>query len=134
MYNVQINREDDILIALSTARKLIKMHQLYFTKVDEQKILVSISELTRNILAHSRSNGLFTCEFISSPNNGIKITVTDNGVGIPNIDAILAGQINKNSSGLGLGLLGVKRLMDSFNIQTKNKGGTRIIVTKWGSQ
>jgi len=36
-----------------------------------------------------------------------------------------------SSGGLGLGLSGVRRLMDEFEIETAVGGGTNITVKKW---
>ncbi|TLY70851.1 MAG: anti-sigma regulatory factor, partial [Gammaproteobacteria bacterium] len=36
-----------------------------------------------------------------------------------------------SSGGLGLGLPGVRRLMDEFDINSRAGGGTTVTVTKW---
>lgn len=123
---VPIRIDNDVYIALSLTRHLIK--PLIFSKVDEQKILVSVSELTRNILEHSGTNGEFSCEVFES---GIRITAIDKGVGIEKVDDILNGSAKLMTKGLGLGLAGVKRLMDDFWINTSKGGGTKIIAIKW---
>lgn len=48
----------------------------------------------------------------------------DQGPGIPHLDQVLAGQY-RSKTGLGRGLLGVKRLMQQFRAKTGAKG-TRI--------
>lgn len=122
---VNISSEDDIYFALSTVRHFVK--QLPFSESDKQKIFVSVSELTRNILDHAYSKGLFYCEIIDQ---GIRFVVTDEGPGIPNLDEILKGKKSATSRGLGLGLSGVKRLMDEFQIETSTRG-TKIVAIKW---
>lgn len=54
---VNISSEDDIYFALSTVRHFMK--QFPFSESDQQRIYVSVSELTRNILDHACSKGLF---------------------------------------------------------------------------
>lgn len=122
---VNISSEDDIHFAISTVRHFVK--QLPFSESDKQKIFVSVSELTRNILDHAYSKGLFYCEIIDQ---GIRFVVTDEGPGIPNLDEILKGKKSATSRGLGLGLSGVKRLMDEFQIETSTRG-TKIVAIKW---
>lgn len=123
---VNIRSEDDIYMALSVARHCMK--QLGFSELNQQKVLVSVSELTRNILDHAGGRGEFTCDIIG---NGIQITVTDKGPGISGVAEILnGGKRSSSSGGLGLGLAGVNRLMDEFQIETSGEG-TRIIATKW---
>ena len=71
---VNISTEDDIYFALSTVRHFMK--QLAFSDSDQQKVFVSVSELTRNILDHAWGKGMFYCEIIDQ---GIRFTVTDDG-------------------------------------------------------
>jgi len=57
---VNISSEDDIYFALSTVRHFMK--RLPFSESDQQRIYVSVSELTRNILDHACGKGLFYCD------------------------------------------------------------------------
>jgi serine/threonine-protein kinase RsbT len=125
---VNISSEDDIYFALSTVRHFMK--QLPFSESDQQKIFVSVSELTRNILDHAYSKGFFYCELIDQ---GLRLIVTDEGPGILNLDEVLNGKKRSSSRGLGLGLSGVKRLMDEVHIETSTRG-TKIVATKWAGK
>lgn len=125
---VKIQSEDDIYYALSTVRHLMK--HLSFSELDQQKVFVSVSELTRNILDHACSNGLFYCELIDP---GIRFMVTDKGTGIPDIDEVLNRKTTSLSRGLGLGLSGAKRLMDEFHIETSTEG-TKVVAIKWAGR
>jgi serine/threonine-protein kinase RsbT len=49
------------------------------------------------------------------------MVASDDGPGIANLDEIMAGRY-RSRTGLGLGLLGSKRLSDSFDIQTSARG------------
>lgn len=121
---LSIRTEDDIYYALSIVRNL--MHELGFSHLDQQKVLVSVSELTRNVLDHADAKGIFTCEQVD---RGIKFCVKDSGPGIRNIEEILEGRKQPGSRGLGLGLSGVRRLVDEFNIETSERG-TKIVAIK----
>ncbi|MBU8906868.1 ATP-binding protein [Desertibacillus haloalkaliphilus] len=125
---ITINNEQDILITVTAVRSMLA--RCSFSAVDEQKILVSISELTRNIIDHANGKGWFLCEVIS---HGIKIVVKDCGPGIGNLEEILVGKKRTQPKGLGLGLRGVKTLMDEFHIEKNEKGGTTILAIKWES-
>jgi serine/threonine-protein kinase RsbT len=125
---VNISSEDDLYFALSTVRHFMK--DLPFSESDQQKIFVSVSELTRNILDHAYSKGLFYCELLDQ---GIRFIVTDEGPGILHLEDVLQGKKVSSSRGLGLGLSGVKRLMDEFQIETSTRG-TKIVVTKWAGK
>lgn len=121
-----INSENDIRIAVKFVRSLAR--SLAFSEVEIHKLIVTVSELTHNILDHTDRSGFFICEDVEK--RGITITVQDYGFGIKELDSILNGEISAGKKGLGLGLAGAKRLMDSFLIETSEKG-TKIIATKW---
>lgn len=124
---IDIQSENDILLAMSAVRHA--MGCLSFSELDKQKVFVSVSELTRNVLIHGHGKGVFQSEMV---NEGICLTVTDHGPGIPHVQEILEGKKVASTKGLGLGLSGVKRLMDEFYIET-GEGGTKIIAIKWKS-
>jgi serine/threonine-protein kinase RsbT len=61
---------------------------------------------------------------------GIKVIAQDNGPGIEDIAKALEENYSTGRS-LGLGLPGVKRMVDEFDIETAVGKGTRIQVVKW---
>ncbi|MEB1807252.1 MAG: ATP-binding protein [Bacillaceae bacterium] len=121
-----IRSEHDIRIAVNAVR--ILANSLAFSKVDLQKLIVAVSELTQNVLDHTNEPGIFICEMIEG--RGIRVTVQDRGKGIKELDQILEGANDFQKKGLGLGLVGAKRLLDDFQIETSEKG-TKVIATKW---
>lgn len=122
---ITIMSENDVRIAVNFVRCMGV--SLQFSPVDVQKLMVTVSELTQNIIDHANSDGFIILEMIEE--DGIKITVQDFGSGISQLDEILQGNRNFERKGLGLGLLGARRLMDDFFIET-SKEGTKIIAIK----
>ncbi|MBD2182303.1 ATP-binding protein [Aerosakkonema funiforme] len=57
------------------------------------------------------------------------ISVEDKGTGIPNIKQILDGNY-KSQTGMGLGIVGSKRLMDRFEIESSPDDGTKVVMGK----
>ena len=88
-----------------------------------QKVATIVSELARNIVSYT-SGGTIELSISAELPTRIAIRAVDTGRGIENLDEVLSGRY-KSSTGLGRGLLGVKRLSDRFNIHT-GKGGTRV--------
>lgn len=121
---VTLQTEDDVYRALQSVRGALRNQG--FSEMEEQMVVVSVSELTRNVLDHARTPGRFTCDLHSDE---IQIEVTDLGPGIPDIERVLRGESVPSSRGLGLGLAGVQRLMDAFEIKTSEKG-TTIVARK----
>lgn len=123
MMSIVVQTENDLLLVVSAIRYLTK--DMSFGESHLQSIIVSAMELTRNVLVHGGGKGLFQCE---TENGDVHLTVSDQGPGIADIDAILSGQFH-SEKGLGLGLSGVTRLMDELRIET-SKGGTTIRASK----
>ena len=61
---------------------------------------------------------------------GVEITATDDGPGIPDVGLAMQDGFS-TSGGLGLGLPGVRRLMDEFEIHSTFGKGTRVKARKW---
>jgi serine/threonine-protein kinase RsbT len=58
------------------------------------------------------------------------ISARDRGPGIRSLENVLRDGYS-TSGGLGLGLPGVKRLMDEFAIESELRRGTTVTVKKW---
>lgn len=125
---ININNEFDIVLARQKGREVSK--ELQFGGVDQARITTAISELARNIYLYAGS-GQITIEVIEdNGRKGIHISAADNGPGINDIRMVLQDGFS-TSGGLGAGLPGVKRLMDSFDIDSMPGTGTKITITKW---
>lgn len=125
---VEIITEWDIVAARQLGRNEAK--EIGFGAVDQARITTAISELARNIYLYARA-GEVTIERISEGVKvGIRITAADKGPGINNIKKVMEDGYS-TSGGLGAGLPGVKRLMDTMDIQSSIEKGTIIIIEKW---
>ncbi|WP_079509263.1 anti-sigma regulatory factor [Mesobacillus jeotgali] len=125
---ININNEFDIVLARQKGREVSK--ELQFGGVDQARITTAISELARNIYLYAGS-GQITIQVIhDNGRKGIQISATDEGPGINDIRMVLQDGFS-TSGGLGAGLPGVKRLMDSFDIDSMPGTGTKITITKW---
>jgi serine/threonine-protein kinase RsbT len=125
---ININNEFDIVLARQKGREVSK--ELQFGGVDQARITTAISELARNIYLYAGS-GQITIQVINdNGRKGIQISATDEGPGINDIRMVLQDGYS-TSGGLGAGLPGVKRLMDSFDIDSMPGTGTKITITKW---
>lgn len=130
---VAINAVADIVIARQHGRKLT----LKTGRSSGESTLVAtiISELARNVLLYAKG-GEITVEKKTrdtadqTPLHGVRIVCRDKGPGIADVPRVLLGGYS-TSGGLGLGLSGVRRIVDEFDIQTKVGEGTTVTVTKW---
>lgn len=99
--------------------------------VDTTKLITAGSELARNILTYAvGGTGRFRVEQVeASGRHGVKVTFSDGGPGIEDVDKALTDGYSTTGS-LGLGLPGAKRLTDEMTIITSERG-TTVTVTKW---
>jgi serine/threonine-protein kinase RsbT len=126
-YSIIIQNERNIADARVLARTVGK--DIGFEIVDQARIIVATSELARNIYKYA-GNGQITITLIKMKEKaGIQILAIDHGPGMDLNDVMVDGF--STSSGLGIGLPGVKRLMDEFKADSSSDEGTKICVTKW---
>ena len=105
-------------------------NELGFSSGDATLIATAISELARNIVAYAR-RGRITLNVVNGTNRqGISVTASDDGPGIPDIAQALRDGFSTSGS-LGLGLPGVRRLVDEFEITSQLGRGTTVVVKKW---
>ncbi|MEE8526687.1 MAG: ATP-binding protein [Thermoanaerobaculia bacterium] len=111
-----------------------------FSEADRQRLATAVSELARNILKYAGHGQILISTLEAPPLDppegaqasrpGIEVTASDDGPGIADVE--LALQDHTSSGGtLGLGLPGVRRLMDEFEIDSTPGRGTRVTVRKW---
>jgi serine/threonine-protein kinase RsbT len=125
---VKIRNEWDIVAARQMGRNVAK--DLGFGTVDQARITTAISELARNIYLYAGTGQICIEEMDEYGKRGLKVVATDDGPGIPDIRQVMEDGFS-TSGGLGAGLPGVKRLMDSFQIDSSTGEGTTIYAEKW---
>jgi serine/threonine-protein kinase RsbT len=86
--------------------------------------------LARNIVTYAQKGEVVMRTVETAHSRGMVIVARDNGPGIRSIQDVLRDGYS-TSGGLGLGLPGVKRLMDEFAIESELRRGTTVTVKKW---
>jgi len=125
---VAINSDQDIVSARQKGR--VMANELGFSSGEATLIATAISELARNIVAYARK-GQITLKMVNGlDRQGISIVASDDGPGIADIRQALRDGFSTSGS-LGLGLPGVRRLMDEFEITSQPGRGTMVAVKKW---
>lgn len=126
--SISINTELDIVIARQKGREMAKDYG--FANLDLALIATAISELTRNIITYAKTGTVFLELIMDREKKGILVIAKDEGPGIENTQLALQDGYSTTNS-LGLGLPGVQRLMDDFEIQSILGKGTTVITKKW---
>ena len=123
--SVNIQHEHDIVAARQRARQIGGL--LGFDQQDQTRIATAVSEIARNAYAYARGGRVeFAIEGNALPQVFL-IIVSDRGEGISNLSEILAGGYH-SPTGMGLGLLGARRLMDRFDVESEPGRGTRVEI------
>jgi serine/threonine-protein kinase RsbT len=126
---VPVASDIDIVSARQQGRALAM--RLGFSSSDATMVATAISELARNIVLYAKRGEIILAAVVNSEHCGLVITACDNGDGIADIRQAL--QDGYSTSGrMGVGLPGVKRLMDEFEISSTVGKGTVVSVKKWG--
>jgi len=126
---VAISREEDI----TTAVVVVQAHAraLGLTVDAVQRLGTAVSELARNICKYcSQSGGDMVIQQQTNADGRAQLVVQvrDNGPGIADLEQAL--QDHYSSSGtLGLGLPGVRRIVDRFAIVSEPGRGTVVTIT-----
>jgi serine/threonine-protein kinase RsbT len=125
---VAINSDQDIVLARQKGRAMAA--ELGFSSGDATLIATAISELARNIVSYAGRGEITLKNVQGSSRVGILVVAEDDGPGIPDIRQALRDGFSTSGS-LGLGLPGVRRLMDEFEIASQPGQGTTVAVKKW---
>jgi serine/threonine-protein kinase RsbT len=123
-----IENEFDIVAARRGAKEVA--NELGFSTVDQVRIATAISELARNVVLYARMGSIVVRPFCEGGQQGLEIVVADKGPGIPNVELAMTDGYS-TSGGLGAGLPGARRLMDTFRIDSQLGQGTTITARKW---
>jgi len=118
--HLKLRNDHDVVQARQRARDVAAA--LGLDKQDQIRVATSTSEIARNAYRYAR-NGEVTFNIELDSPQRLHVMVSDSGKGIPNLEEILAGRY-KSETGLGMGILGTKRLMDDFSIDTGPQGTT----------
>jgi signal transduction histidine kinase/CheY-like chemotaxis protein len=122
---VSIRYERDTVAARQRARQIARM--LGFDHLDQTRVSTAVSEIARNAFNYAGGGRVeYLLEGRTAPQLFI-IKVSDTGPGIPALDRILDGQY-ESPTGMGLGIIGARRLMDQFQVESIPGRGSTIVM------
>jgi signal transduction histidine kinase/CheY-like chemotaxis protein len=122
--------ERDVVNARQRAREIAA--ELGLDNQDQIRFATATSEIARNAFRYARG-GEITFAVVLEPTQSLEVQITDKGNGISNLDEVLEGRY-KSRTGLGMGIIGTKRLMDEFVIETSSSGTSVRMAKRLPSQ
>lgn len=120
--SMPIEVEADIVAVRQCARLLAE--HLQFLRQDQTRIATAVSEISRNAFSYARQA---RAHFLIDDFDGrqrLVVRIVDRGDGIADIRSILEGRY-RSPEGMGLGIVGARKLLDHFEIQS-GPHGTRV--------
>jgi anti-sigma regulatory factor (Ser/Thr protein kinase)/serine/threonine protein phosphatase PrpC len=115
-------------------RSVVEAHRFCreagLTEVDSQAVSTAVSELARNILKYAGSGELLFQNVDHGLSRGVMVTARDRGPGIADIEAAMRDHFSSSGT-LGLGLPGVRRMMDDFTVDSEPGQLTEVRFLKW---
>ncbi|WP_052574054.1 ATP-binding protein [Haloferula sp. BvORR071] len=133
LFSLSIGFEQDVVTARQQARQLAG--SLGFPQQLQIRIATAVSEIARNAYQYA-GGGRVDFSVVSEPSPSragrlrqtLFIEVSDRGNGIAQLEEILGGSY-RSKTGMGLGIVGTKRLMDRLDIES-TRDGTTIRMSK----
>jgi serine/threonine-protein kinase RsbT len=122
---------EHLLVLLEAVRDLAR--QLAFDATAAFELDLALREIGSNALRYGGGGRASVQAIEVGPRVGIEVVVSDQGPGIPDVDAALVDG-HSTGRGLGLGLGAARRLSNSFAIETGPNAGTRVRLVKWATK
>ena len=126
VFHLVLRTERDVVQARQRAREVAA--ELGLDNQDQIRMATATSEIARNAFRYARSGTVQFAVGLEEPQY-LEVTITDAGPGIPNLEEILEGRY-KSATGMGMGILGTRRLMDEFAIDAHPDGTTVRMVKR----
>ena len=126
LLRVQLRRGEDVVLARRRTRQIAE--HLGLDGQDQVRLATAVSEIARNAVEYG-GGGWVQFELVTDPPAHLLVRVEDQGPGIPHLDQVLGGRY-QSPTGLGVGVLGARRLTDRFAIETTPGQGTSVLLGK----
>ena len=122
-----LKTQTDVVGARQRARQVAEL--LGFDERDQTRIATSVSELARNAIRYGEGGKLeLEIEGEDAP-QVLVARISDKGPGIEELEAVLDGTY-RSRTGMGIGLIGSRRLMDRWDLRSVPGKGTEVTLGK----
>src|SRR6185369_10154838 len=123
---LNIQQEHHVVAARRRARQIAEL--LGFDAQDQIRIATAVSEIARNALKYGGGGKVDFSAVSGSQVPAFEVKISDRGPGVADLQNVLNGRYH-SPTGMGIGIIGARRLMDDFEI-TSAAGGTTVRMRK----
>lgn len=129
LLTLELGYEHDVVLARQRGRQVARL--LGFDPQDQTRIATAISELARNAFEYA-GGGKVSFAIGRDPDGKqlLVVQLRDEGPGIHDVQAILDGRY-RSPTGMGIGILGVRRLTERFTIESAPGRGTTVEIARF---
>src|SRR6202171_2199759 len=127
IFSVNIHYENDTVAARQCARQIAKL--LGCDAHDQTRVATAVSEIARNAFWYGGGGKIEYEGEVDARPQMLTIRISDEGPGIADLNRILEGRF-RSTTGMGLGIIGARRLMDDFEIASQARSGTVVLLKK----
>ena len=124
LVTLPIAREDDVVAVRQQVRQLAE--RAGFSTQEQTRLATAVSEIARNAFEYGHGGrATFLLREDDRSGQALVVKIADRGPGIEDPDAVLEGRY-RSKTGMGVGLLGARRLVDGFELDTRKGRGTTV--------
>jgi anti-sigma regulatory factor (Ser/Thr protein kinase) len=113
LLKLRLRTDLDVVVARQRTRQIAG--HLGLDHGDQVRLATAVSEIARNAVQYAGA-GWVQFELEGEARPSLIVRVEDGGSGIPHLEEVLAGRYH-STTGLGVGIMGARRLTDGFSIQ-----------------
>ena len=126
LLNFPLQHDQDVVTARHRAAYLGQL--LGFDTSEQTRVATAVSEIVRNAFRYAEGGNVTFGIDADGTRQRMVVQVTDRGPGIASLDEVLSGRY-QSKTGMGLGIVGARRLMDGFSIHS-SPAGTTVVLEK----
>ncbi|HTR06961.1 MAG TPA: ATP-binding protein [Paraburkholderia sp.] len=127
LLRIRLETAQDVVVARRRARELAA--GLGFSALDQTRVASAVSEIARNAFDYAGGGEVTFALQDERSCQALAVEVSDRGPGVRELEAVLDGTY-RSPGGMGLGIVGSRRLMDRFEIRTGAGAGTTVTMAR----
>ena len=128
MQTISIRNDSDV--ARAVVMTTLTAQKAGLDAMQVNAVSTATSELARNIVKYAGAGNLTVSRVDDDGIAGVRVVASDRGPGIDDVESAVRDHFSTGGT-LGLGLPGVKRLMDEVEIDSAVGRGTKVTATLW---